>query len=49
MIEVSIECDECFASCCITHDLHENLYELTEECPFCGSDNIVIVHDEAER
>jgi len=46
MVTVLIECDECLASCSIHHDLHEDLYELTEECPFCGSDNVIVVYDE---
>lgn len=42
MIKVSIECDECLASCAIIHELDEEHYEIEEQCPFCLSDNITI-------
>jgi Zn finger protein HypA/HybF involved in hydrogenase expression len=49
MIEILIECDECLASCSIHHELDEDQYELTEECPFCGSDNVLLEYGEEIR
>jgi Zn finger protein HypA/HybF involved in hydrogenase expression len=46
MVKVYIECDDCLASCEIHHELDEDLYELTEECPFCGSEDVLVVYDE---
>jgi len=46
MVKVHIECDDCLASCSIHHELEESLYELTEVCPFCGSDDVIVVYDE---
>jgi len=46
MIEISIECDECLASCVIQHELDEDHYEIQEQCPFCGSTNVCIECDE---
>jgi Zn finger protein HypA/HybF involved in hydrogenase expression len=42
MIEVTIQCDDCQAVCKIQHDLIESRYEVIEQCPFCGSDDVFV-------
>lgn len=45
MIIISVQCDECQATCTVEHNLDEELYTI-EVCPFCGSEDVEIIVDE---
>jgi|LWDU01.1.fsa_nt_gi Zn finger protein HypA/HybF involved in hydrogenase expression len=46
MIEVFIECEECYASCSVKHDLDIDHYTVRNACPFCDSTNVFIEIEE---
>ncbi|MBC8548590.1 MAG: hypothetical protein H8D23_02970 [Candidatus Brocadiales bacterium] len=49
MVEVTIQCDDCQATCKVQHDLSESSYSIIEVCPFCGSDDVDTITEEKEK
>jgi len=48
-IRVDIVCNDCSASCYVTHDLDKDHYDfILDTCPFCGADNIELEEIEEE-
>lgn len=46
MVEVTIQCDDCQATCKIQHDLIDTRYEVKDQCPFCGSEEVAMETEE---